>query len=72
MYDDSLDPALRQRAAIDLLNRAGLGQRNFVEVEVKPWAHDIEGLLVDLGDDEAEPVRNRRGGAEHRRGRLPS
>ncbi len=61
MYDETLDPALRQRAARDLLDRAGLVPRSAIEleVEVKPWQQDIEGLLADLDDDppvEAELV----------------
>ncbi|WP_229706937.1 hypothetical protein [Nocardioides deserti] len=41
-------------AARDILDRNGIGNSQTVEVLLKPWEKDIEGVLVDAPDDHSE------------------
>jgi hypothetical protein len=51
MNDKRVPWPVRLSAARDLLDRAGLGARNELTVEVKPWEDAISRIIVDVPDD---------------------
>jgi hypothetical protein len=51
MYDKGLDASVRQRAALALLDRAGLNAKSELTVELKPYEAIIERIIVDVPDD---------------------
>jgi hypothetical protein len=51
MYDKKLDASVRQRAALALLDRAGLGSKSELTVEVPQWQAVIDRIIVDAPDD---------------------
>jgi hypothetical protein len=51
MNDKRVPWPVRLSAARDLLDRAGLGARNELTVEVKPWEDAISRIIVDAPDD---------------------
>ncbi len=52
--------AIQFSAARDLLDRAGIGTKQELDVVVKKWEHDIEGLIVEDNGDivDAEVVED--------------
>lgn len=51
-HDPDVPPNIRLAAVKDILDRGGIGTRQELEVVLKPWEADIEGVLIDAGDDE--------------------
>ncbi len=48
--------AVRLAAVRDALDRIGLGKNREIDIRVAPWLKDIEGIVVDIEDDEPSDV----------------
>ncbi len=48
MTDKTVPYSVQLAAAKDILDRAGIGTKQELDIVIKPWQRDIEGLVVDL------------------------
>ena len=50
MQDPKVPPAVQLAATKDILDRAGIGTTKELEITLKPWQEDLEGLLYEAPD----------------------
>lgn len=50
------NPAVRLAAVRDALDRIGLGKNREVDLVIKPWAQNLEGLVIDLPEPTYDDV----------------
>jgi len=50
-HDEAVPYPVRLAAVKDLLDRGGINSKQEIEVVLKPWEEDLDGLLYEMGDD---------------------